>query len=84
VPLSPADEYRARAEARRATLEGLNRQDLRFSQLRLVAFGSAVALGVIAARGTLAYWWIALPLAAFIVLIKRHDVAIRTRDRTVR
>ena len=84
MPLSPADEYRARAEARRAALEGLNRQDLRFSQLRLVAFGSAVALGVIAARGTLAYWWIALPLAAFIVLIKRHDVAIRTRDRTAR
>ena len=49
MPLPPADQYRARAEARRATRDALNRQDLRLSQLRLVAFGSAVALGVFAA-----------------------------------
>jgi len=84
VPLPPADQYRARAEARRATRDALNRQDLRLSQLRLVAFGSAVALGVFAARGALAYWWIALPLAAFILLVKRHDVALRARDRATR
>jgi len=84
VPLPPADQYRARAEARQATRDALNRQDLRLSQLRLVAFGSAVALGVFAARGALAYWWIALPVAAFILLVTRHDVAIRARDRATR
>jgi hypothetical protein len=84
VAQSPGDEYRARAEARRATLATLNRRDLTISQLRIAAFGAIVGLGILGFRGTASYWWMAVPIVAFIVLIKRHDLVIRARDRAAR
>ena len=84
MPTSPADEYVERVAARRATLDALNHQDLRVSQLRLVTFFAFVALGVLGFRGTASYWWMVLPLVTFVFLVKRHDQVIRARDRAAR
>lgn len=80
----PADEYRVRIEARRATLDQLNRQDQRVSQWRLAAFAGLVILAFLGLRGVSSYWWMALPIVAFIALVKRHDAVIRARDRAAR
>ncbi len=81
---SPADEYRARIDARQAAFERLNRQDLRVSQLRLAVFAALALLAVLGLRGLLSYWWMAIPVAGFLALVKRHDQVIRARDRAAR
>jgi hypothetical protein len=84
VPKLPAEEYVERAAARRATLETLNQEDIRFSHLRLMTFGALVALGFFGFRGLVSYWWMTAPLVAFVVLVKRHDQVLRARDRAAR
>jgi hypothetical protein len=83
-PPPPPPEYRARIEARRATLAELNQQDVRVSQLRLAAFAGLVVLAFLGVRGVSSYWWMTLPVVAFIALVKRHDSVIRARDRAAR
>jgi hypothetical protein len=80
----PADDYRARLEARGATHAALNASDLRFSQARLAAFGLVVLVAVLAWLQALSAIWLILPIAALVVLIRRHDRVIRARDATAR
>jgi hypothetical protein len=80
----PADDYRARLEARGATHAALNASDLRFSQARLAAFGLLVLVAVLAWLQALSAIWLILPIAALVVLIRRHDRVIRARDATAR
>ena len=84
MPRPPADEYRARLEARGATHAALTASDLRFSQSRLGAFGGVVLVGVLWWLGLLSPSWLLVPVATLAVLIQRHDRVIRTRDATAR
>ncbi len=97
VPGSPADDYRARLEARGATHAALTRTDIRYSQARLAAFGALVlavvltwindapALGVgLDSIAMLDVLLVALPLVGLAVLIQRHDRVVRARDATAR
>ncbi len=81
---APADEYRARLSARRATHARLSRIDEQLSYARLAVFAAVVLLIVGAWRGWMAPWWIALPVVGFVALVVRHDAVIRRRDAAAR
>jgi hypothetical protein len=81
---APADEYRARLSARRATHMTLTRSDERLSYARLTVFAAGAIILVAAWRGWLPAWWIALPGVAFLMLVVRHDRIIRARDAAAR
>jgi hypothetical protein len=78
------DEYRARLEARGATHATLSASDLRFSQARLAAFGLLLLVAVLAWLEVLSAFWLILPIAALVVLIRRHDRVIYARDAAAR
>jgi hypothetical protein len=80
VTHGPADEYKRRAAARRATLEALNRRDATISYWRLIVFAAFVLFAVLAWRDLLHPAFIALPLVAFVWLVKSHERALRARD----
>ena len=80
----PADEYRARLDARAANHAVLSVTDLRFSQGRLAAFGVLVLIAVLAWTDVLSAWWLILPVLALAILIHRHDRVIRARDAAAR
>jgi hypothetical protein len=84
VVRSPADEYRARREARGGTHAALNASDLRFSQARLAAFGLILLVGVLAWLQALSAFWLILPVVALAAFIRSHDRVIRARDATAR
>jgi hypothetical protein len=84
VSRPPADEYRARLDARGATHALLSSADLRFSQGRLAAFGILVLVGVLTWIEVLSAWWLILPVLALAILIQRHDRVIRARDAAAR
>ncbi len=81
---SPADEYRARLERRRAEHAQWSRLDARMAVTRLVVFAGFVLLSVLAWRGLLSWWWLAAPVLAFLVLVQRHDRVIRAREAAAR
>jgi hypothetical protein len=82
--VSPVTEYRARAAARHETFLAHDRAQGRFSTLRLVTFGAGVALAALAWWDLLGPLWPLLPLVAFVVLVRRHDLTIRARDEAAR
>ena len=84
MPRSPADEYRARLDARGATHAALTRTDLRFSQARLAVFGVLVLLAVLAWPGVVSAWWLLAPALALAVLIQRHDRVVGAREAAAR
>ena len=81
---APADEYRERLDARRATHARLSHLDEQFSYARLATFAIGIALVIAAWRGWLPAWGTALPVAVFVVLIVRHDAVIRARNAATR
>ena len=84
MSVPPGDEYRARLADRRATFATLSRRDARFSTARLATFGVGAALLIAWWRGWLGASWMALPAAAFVVLIQRHDLVVRARSAAQR
>jgi len=80
----PADQYRVRLTARRAAHLRLSATDRRFSHARLVVFGLAVLIGILASRGIADAWLLLVPIVAFIVLMRRHEGVIRARDAAAR
>ena len=80
----PADEYRIRLAERRATHGRLTEIDRRFSYARLAMFAAGVLLAVLAWQGVSSAWLLGLPVAAFIVLARRHETVIRARDAAAR
>ena len=73
-------EYTHRLESRRATRDLLDEADARFSYIRLATFGSGVLLAILAWFGVADVWWLLLPAALFIWLVRRHDEVLRDRD----
>jgi hypothetical protein len=84
VPTPPGDEYIARLSDRRSSLTSLTARDARYSAARLAIFAAGVLLILAAWRGLAAPGWIALPVAAFAVLMQRHDRVIRARETAAR
>jgi hypothetical protein len=80
----PADEYRARFEAREATHAALTATDMRFSQARLVTFGALIGVAGLAWADILSALWLVLPIACLVFLIQRHDRVISARIATAR
>jgi hypothetical protein len=81
---SPADEYRARLELRRAEHARWSQRDVRFAYTRLGVFAAFVVLFVAASRDLVSWWWLLAPVLAFGVLVQRHDRVIRARDAAAR
>ena len=80
----PAGEYRSRLAQRRATHERLTEVDRRFSYARLATFVLGALLTVLTWQGISSAWLLALPVTAFIVLVRRHENLIRARDAAAR
>ena len=80
VTHGPADEYKSRAAARRATLDALNRRDAAISHWRLGIFAAFVLFAALAWRDLLHPAFIALPVIAFAWLVKIHERTLRARD----
>jgi hypothetical protein len=81
---APADEYRARLSARRASHVILSQRDERLSYARLGVFAAGTVLLITMWQGWLPAWWIAFPAVAFLMLVVRHDRVIRARDAAAR
>jgi hypothetical protein len=77
VPSSAIDEYPERRKVWSADQARLSRKDATIAYSRLAIVGFAVALGILVLRGVITGWWLLLPLASFVVLLKRHDDVIR-------
>ena len=84
MSVPPGDEYRARLADRRATFATLSRRDAWFSTARLITFGLGAALLLVWWRGWLPAPWLVLPAAAFLVLIRRHDLVVSARSAAQR
>ncbi|MBI4886165.1 MAG: DNA mismatch repair protein MutS [Acidobacteria bacterium] len=84
MPVPPPDEYRARLARLRAARDALVRRDRRLSAARLLVFAAALLVAAFWWRGAAPVWWAALPLAAFALLVHRHDRVIRARDAAAR
>ena len=76
---SPADEYRARLELRRAEHALWSRRDARFAYIRLAVFAGFVLIMILAAQDVIDWWWLLVPTLGFAVLVQRHDRVIRSR-----
>jgi MutS-like protein len=80
----PTGAYRSRLSQRRTTHERLTQIDRQFSYARLGVFGLGVLIAVAAWQQVLSTWLLVLPVAAFIVLVRRHERVIRQRDEAAR
>ena len=80
----PGEAYRVRLAERRQSHQRLNQTDRQFSYARLAVFALGVLALVLAWRQGLSIWLVLLPVAAFIVLVRRHEQVIRQRDEAAR
>lgn len=81
----PRESYARRLEERRQTAARLHRRHIWIGNLRLAVAVAAVAVGW-QALGTLAIspWWLALPIAAFLALMKVHERVLGDKARAGR
>lgn len=71
--LSPLQEYSERLRAREARVAHYTAIHVRLGNLRLLLFIIAVVLAWFAFKAhAISFWWLALPLAVFIVVADRH------------
>jgi hypothetical protein len=80
----PVAVYRSRLSDRRLAHDRLTTTDRRFSNARLGVFGLGALLIVLAWQQLLSAWLIFIPVAVFIVLVRRHERVIRQRDEAAR
>jgi hypothetical protein len=81
----PRAEYGARAQARRAEVERLERRDRALAHARTVVFLAGLAVGWLTwGRELASGWWVALPAALFAALVALHDRALQSRRRAER
>jgi hypothetical protein len=80
----PAATYQTRAADRQRSRLALERDERRISGWRLIVFGAVVLIGVLAWRDRQSAWWLAVPVASFAWLGRRHDSVIRAREQAER
>lgn len=81
---APAEEYRTRLERRRLSHDELIRRDRQHSNARLAVFALFVLLLVLGWQRLAPYWFLAVPVVVFAVLVQRHDRVIRAREAAAR
>ena len=84
VQSNPADEYRDRLGHRHTSHDRLSRVDRQFSHARLAVFGLGALALILVWQQFLTSWLLLVPVAAFIVLVRRHEEVIRQRDASAR
>ncbi len=77
-------EYRRRLAEHQSAGVVASRTDARVAGLRLLTFGIAFGIGSFAWADRLPWWWLALPVTAFVALLRWHDLVIAHRDRTAK
>ncbi len=77
----PAADYHARLQRYRSDHAARELIDARLAGARLAVFAVALVLAYLAARGTVAWWWLAAPVAAFLALAVWHDRVMREKRR---
>ena len=82
--VTPAGEYRRRADRHRANAADAARRDETVSRVRLGVALVAVLLGWLASSGRLSSWWLVVPVAAFVALLVAHARVRRRRRRAER
>jgi MutS-like protein len=80
----PGKVYRARLAERRLAHERQTQMDRQFSYARLGVFGLGVLVLLLSFRQLVGAWLLLFPVAAFIVLVRRHEHVIRRRDEAAR
>jgi hypothetical protein len=78
---APAPAYQARLQRYRSDYAARELIDARLGAARLTVFGAGAVLAVLAARGTVAWWWMAAPGGVFLALAVWHDRVIRAKER---
>ena len=81
---NPIDVYRDRLHERRASFERLSRTDRQFSNARLGVIGLGALALVLVWQQILSPWLILAPVAAFVVLVRRHELVIHQRGESAR
>ena len=81
----PAAEYRRRLEAGQWEICRLNKLHIRFGNIRLLLAIIAVAMAWCGFRlHWISPWWLAIPIAAFVVVAVYHARVLRTRKNAQR
>lgn len=81
----PKAEYTRRRDARLAIAGRHERFHIQFGNARLLVAVMAVVVGWLALiRGSVSVWWLAAPVALFVLLAVLHDRILRARDRELR
>jgi hypothetical protein len=73
----PAAEYELRLADRQQTAAACANADQKFSQARGLVFLSGLALAFVVWNTELTFWWLFLPIAAFMGLVIAHGKTIR-------
>src|SRR4029434_9025821 len=80
----PGDVYRARLAERRLAYERQTRLYCQFRSTRLGVFGIGVLVLLLSFRQFVGVWLFLVPVAAFIVLVRKHEQVIRRRDEAAK
>ena len=82
MQVDPSGEYHARLARWRERLATESALDARLAVVRLIVFGAAVLLAFAVWQLSWNGWLFVIPVVGFIVLVARHERAIRARDRS--
>ncbi|MEX2016597.1 MAG: hypothetical protein WD873_08135, partial [Candidatus Hydrogenedentales bacterium] len=75
----PRSEYTRRLEQRRLSVDLLNRRDDRIANVRMGVFVAGAAVVAAALFLNFSWWWLVVPVAAFVALIVLHEQTVRAR-----
>ena len=81
VAIEPRGEYQRRLDVASARVALLARRDDAGANLRLVAFVALVVLGILTARGSIAWTWPIGVVVAFVILVGIHGRAVAARRK---
>src|ERR1700687_5511227 len=82
---SPRAEYTRRLEARRATARRLEDRHRSFGNYRLgIAVMAVILAYLVFGLGALSYFWLFVPVFAFIALAVVHEQVIRSLNNCIR
>ncbi len=83
--MSPAEEYRARIEARRRASDILDRKSRRIGNVRLAAGLAGVAVAfLVFGEVWVSFWWLLVPVGIFAVLVAWHARVVERLERSQR
>lgn len=82
---SAHEEYRARLDGWSASFQNSDRRFRQLGNARLATGIAAIAVAAFAiGAGTISAWWLAVPIAVFIVLAVIHERVVRVRTSSAR